>query len=75
MRSVKIISQLQFDLIPEFIPKKFHEIWLEGLKHNSYHLKICGAGGGGFIIGITKADTDLNVLLPGNTDVVDLMKF
>lgn len=75
MRSVKIISQLQFDLIPEFIPKKFHAVWQEGLKQNAYHLKICGAGGGGFIIGITKADTDLSVLLPGAIDVVELMKF
>lgn len=75
MRSMKIISQLQLDMLPEFIPKKFHDLWLEGLKHNAYHLKICGAGGGGFMIGITKADTDLNVLLPGNVDMVELMKF
>lgn len=74
LRSVQIISQLQLDLIPEFIPKKFHGLWLEGLKQNTFHLKICGAGGGGFIIGIAKADTDLRAVLGAN-DVVEVMKF
>lgn len=74
MKCVKIISQLQMDLIPEFIPKAFHEVWKQGQKHNEYYLKICGAGGGGFIIGLAKADTDLKLLLPG-MEVIELMKF
>jgi mevalonate kinase len=74
MTSVKLISQLQFDLLPEFIPKGFKDVWKEGLRHNEYHLKICGAGGGGFIIGFAPVDTKLDLLL-GNRDVVELMKF
>ena len=74
MKCVKIISQLQMDLIPEFIPPAFHGVWKQGQKHNEYHLKICGAGGGGFIIGIAKADADLSILLAGK-DVIELMKF
>jgi mevalonate kinase len=74
MKCVKIISQLQMDLIPEFIPPAFHGAWKQGQKHNEYHLKICGAGGGGFIIGIAKADADLSILLAGK-DVIELMKF
>jgi mevalonate kinase len=74
MTSVKLISQLQFDLLPEFIPKGFKDVWKEGLRHNEYHLKICGAGGGGFIIGFAPEDTKLDLLL-GGKDVVELMKF
>jgi len=37
-------------------------------------LKICGAGGGGFIIGIAKADANLPLLLRG-MDIIELMKF
>jgi len=74
MKCIKIISQLQMDLIPEFIPKAFHEAWKQGQKHNEYHLKICGAGGGGFIIGVAKADADLSILLAG-MEVIELMKF
>jgi mevalonate kinase len=74
MKCVKIISQLQMDLIPEFIPPAFHEVWRQGQRHNEFHLKICGAGGGGFIIGVAKADADLSILLAGK-DVIELMKF
>ncbi|MDB5283419.1 MAG: Mevalonate kinase [Bacteroidota bacterium] len=74
IKSVKIISQLHLDLLPEFIPPKFKDAWKEGLKHNEYHLKICGAGGGGFIIGIAKADANLSLLL-GGMDIIELMKF
>ncbi|HLP50796.1 MAG TPA: hypothetical protein VK154_07925 [Chitinophagales bacterium] len=73
MNSVKLISQLQYDLLPEFIPAKFKEVWQTGLRSNEFHLKICGAGGGGFIIGFAKADADLDVLL-GAKDVIELMK-
>ena len=72
MNAVKLISQLQYDLLPEFIPNQFKEIWKDGLKSNEFHLKICGAGGGGFIIGFAKADADLGLLL-GARDVIELM--
>lgn len=73
MNTVKLISQLQYDLLPEFIPAKFKEVWQTGLRNNEFHLKICGAGGGGFIIGFAKADADLD-MLPGTLDVIELMK-
>ncbi len=51
MRSMKRISQLQYDHFSEMIPDAFRTIWLEGLNHNNYFLKLCGAGGGGMIMG------------------------
>ena len=74
MDSVKLISQVQYDLLPEFIPSQFKEAWREGLRHNEYHLKICGAGGGGFIIGFAKADADLHLLL-GAKDMIEIMTY
>ena len=74
MSSVKLISQLHLDMMPEFIPNKFQGIWKQGLKYNEYHLKICGAGGGGFIIGFAKADAKLDILLSGY-EVIEWMKF
>jgi mevalonate kinase len=65
MKSVKIISQLHYDLMPEFIPERFKDVWQQGLKNNQYYLKVCGAGGGGFILGFCKKDADLNLLLSG----------
>jgi mevalonate kinase len=74
MNSVKLISQLHYDMLPEFIPDRFKEIWKLGLKYNEYHLKICGAGGGGFIIGFAKADANLDLLLAGQ-EVIEWSKF
>ena len=74
MSSVKLISQLQYDMLPEFIPSQFKDVWKEGLRNNEYHLKICGAGGGGFIIGFAREDAKLDLLL-GAKDVIELMKF
>ena len=35
------------------IPEQFHQIWQEGIDTNDYYLKLCGSGGGGYILGFT----------------------
>jgi len=62
-QAMQIISQVQHDNMNDFIPKSFQSAWRDGLRNNQYLLKICGAGGGGFIIGLTKADVDVSLLL------------
>lgn len=46
------ISMLQFEFFREMIPEKFQSTWKAGLAGDAYKLKLCGAGGGGFIIGM-----------------------
>jgi mevalonate kinase len=36
------------------IPEKFHALWKKGLETNDYYLKLCGSGGGGYILGFTE---------------------
>ena len=36
------------------IPEKFHGIWQHGIESNDYYLKLCGSGGGGYILGFTQ---------------------
>ena len=36
------------------IPKLYRKLWKEGIDSNSYYLKLCGSGGGGYILGFTK---------------------
>ena len=45
------ISTLQYIHLKKMIPIEFHTLWEEGLKSKDYYLKLCGAGGGGFILG------------------------
>lgn len=47
------ISTLQLAHFREMIPKEHIGVWENGLKSKAYALKLCGAGGGGFILGYT----------------------
>jgi mevalonate kinase len=45
------ISQIQWNHFQEMIPLHMREIWTIGRERGDYFLKLCGAGGGGFLLG------------------------
>lgn len=49
--SWKAISVLEFEYFQFMIPEGFKDVWDLGTKNASYSLKLCGAGGGGYILG------------------------
>lgn len=51
MQSIQVISELQLAFLPPMIPSLVQELWQMGLDSNDFYLKICGAGGGGFMLG------------------------
>ena len=51
---MKLLSKFQFEHFKPMIPKLFNKIWKRGLDSGEYYLKLCGAGGGGFILGFTQ---------------------
>lgn len=53
LKNFKLLSAFQHEHFSPMIPKLYRDIWSEGLASNSYSLKLCGAGGGGFLMGIT----------------------
>lgn len=52
-RAFQEISAFQYQHLASMTPENFLGIWKEGLENDLYKLKICGAGGGGFILGLT----------------------
>jgi mevalonate kinase len=52
--NLKKLSALVLDYFDPMIPKGFHELWKEGLESEDYYLKLCGSGGGGFVMGFTR---------------------
>lgn len=58
------LSDFQFRHFEPMIPNLYNELWENGLKYENFYLKLCGAGGGGFLLGMTKnlkeAMVDLN---------------
>ena len=52
--NVKELSKVVLNHFKPMIPKKFHQVWQQGIESNDYYLKLCGSGGGGYILGFTK---------------------
>jgi len=48
------LSLFQFRYFDFMILEDFKQLWLDGLSSDHFKLKICGAGGGGFLLGISK---------------------
>lgn len=48
------LSRFQFHNFPDMIPPDFREFWQTALERDDFRVKLCGSGGGGFILGISK---------------------
>ncbi len=64
--NIKAISSLFLDNFKPMIPNKFEEIWRKGLETNAYYLKLCGSGGGGFVLGFTQDYEKAEKMLEGH---------
>jgi mevalonate kinase len=52
--NLKQLSHVVLNHFKPMIPKEFHKLWKEGIDSNAYYLKLCGSGGGGYILGFTE---------------------
>ena len=52
--NVKKLSKVVLKHFKPMIPKSFHHLWQQGIESDDYYLKLCGSGGGGYILGFTE---------------------
>lgn len=52
--NIKKLSKVVLTNFKPMIPAAFHKVWEQGLLSNDYYLKLCGSGGGGYILGFTE---------------------
>ena len=52
--NMKPLSALVLKYFKPMIPAQFHGLWKKGLETNTYYLKLCGSGGGGYMLGFAK---------------------
>ncbi|MEY4651006.1 MAG: hypothetical protein RJA06_1079 [Bacteroidota bacterium] len=71
LRELKKLSGLVLENFGPMIPNDYHSLWQKGIDTNAYYLKLCGSGGGGYILGfapdLEQAQAALN---PHRMDVV-----
>ena len=51
---LKDLSHYLLSNLTPMIPEQFHKAWEKGIQTGAYYLKLCGSGGGGFILGFTE---------------------
>ena len=52
--NTKQLSKVVLNNFKPMIPEAFHGVWQNGIDTNDYYLKLCGSGGGGYILGFTE---------------------
>ena len=53
-KNLKNLSVWAYEHFKPMIPESIYNAWKKGLDTNAYYLKLCGSGGGGYILGFTK---------------------
>lgn len=53
-QNLKKLSHLVLENFTPMIPQNIKELWKQGIETNAYYLKLCGSGGGGFVLGFTR---------------------
>jgi mevalonate kinase len=52
-KSLNKVSTFQLKHFTNMIPENFMQSWQYGLDSGTFQLKLCGSGGGGFLLGFT----------------------
>jgi len=57
LKSLKALSVFQLKNMQYLIPEKMKNIWKNGLETNSLYMKLCGSGGGGYLLAFASEKT------------------
>ncbi len=73
---LKSLSKFLLTNLKPMIPNAFHDVWKKGIDSGDYYLKLCGSGGGGFLLGFTEdIEKAKKMLLLQNIEIVPVSKF
>ena len=64
-KNLKNLSVWAHEHFKPMIPESIYKAWKNGLDTNAYYLKLCGSGGGGYILGFTKDYKKAEKMLEG----------
>lgn len=58
--SLSLLSKLQLELLTHTIPNDTRELFLKDINKDGFQVKLCGAGGGGYLLGFCKNIEKMN---------------
>jgi mevalonate kinase len=61
--SVQALSEFQYNHFADKIPNGYAELWKTGIDSGQFHLKLCGSGGGGFLLCFTRNVSETELFL------------
>ena len=64
-KNLEALSSFFINNLSQMIPDKFKGLWKKGLETKDFYLKLCGSGGGGFILGFTRNYEKTKEILKG----------
>ncbi|MBS1548962.1 MAG: mevalonate kinase [Bacteroidetes bacterium] len=64
-KNLKKLSVWAYEHFKPMIPESLYNAWKKGLDTNAYYLKLCGSGGGGYILGFTQDYEKAEKMLSG----------
>lgn len=64
--NLSVISSFQLTEMQPMIPEDFRDFWKSGMEQDLYVTKLCGSGGGGFMLGFTQNTTALDQWIKSN---------
>jgi mevalonate kinase len=72
--NLKELSNVLLQWLSPMIPRKFRKLWRKGIETEAYYLKLCGSGGGGYILGFTE-DLEKARLALGDQEIEVIRRF
>lgn len=64
-KNLRKLSLWAYEHFSPMIPESVFKAWKNGLDTNAYYLKLCGSGGGGYILGFTQDYEKASKMLDG----------
>jgi mevalonate kinase len=75
-KNLKLLSKFLFHHLKPMVPSAFFDVWQKGLDTGAYYLKLCGSGGGGFLLGFSENLEEARLLLQEqNIEIIPISKF
>jgi mevalonate kinase len=65
-QNLRSLSSLVLQHFQPMIPDSFRKVWQQGIDSGVYYLKLCGSGGGGYLLGFTRDLAQTQSMLDGH---------